>query len=164
MWLPDRHTHRETDAGQSDPYVPLCFAGDTIIAVKEIASRHGYDMIMKQIWTRDVCNTLKAPFPNILEYAWHLTWLSIGIIYSSRTICLPSLKLLARLFVQSNMPLNCIIAGQVSGSIRQKKIIFFFKFPDTTIQNLDFTRLRDDRLQTIQKSIGKLLNCHLIST
>ena len=39
-WLPrkcdyrtDRHKHRRTDgrtdAGQSDPYVPLCFAGDT---------------------------------------------------------------------------------------------------------------------------------------
>ena len=26
----DRHTHTQTDAGQSDPYVPLCFAGDTI--------------------------------------------------------------------------------------------------------------------------------------
>ena len=24
----DRHTHTQTDAGQSDPYVPLCFAGD----------------------------------------------------------------------------------------------------------------------------------------
>ena len=22
-------THGQTDAGQSDPYVPLCFAGDT---------------------------------------------------------------------------------------------------------------------------------------
>ena len=22
-------THRQTDAGQSDPYVPLCFVGDT---------------------------------------------------------------------------------------------------------------------------------------
>ena len=25
----DRHTHTQTDAGQSDPYVPQCFAGDT---------------------------------------------------------------------------------------------------------------------------------------
>ena len=25
----DRHTDGQTDAGQSDPYVPLCFAGDT---------------------------------------------------------------------------------------------------------------------------------------
>ena len=23
------HSHRRTDARQSDPYVPLCFAGDT---------------------------------------------------------------------------------------------------------------------------------------
>ena len=23
------HTHGQTDVGQSDPYVPLCFAGDT---------------------------------------------------------------------------------------------------------------------------------------
>ena len=35
-WLPrksdyptDRNIHRQTDAGQSDPYVPLCFACDT---------------------------------------------------------------------------------------------------------------------------------------
>ena len=35
-WLPrkcdyrtDTRTDRQTDAGQSDPYVPLCFAGDT---------------------------------------------------------------------------------------------------------------------------------------
>ena len=25
----DRHTHTQTDAGQSDPYLPLCFTGDT---------------------------------------------------------------------------------------------------------------------------------------
>ena len=30
----DRHTHTQTDAGQSDPYVPLCFAGDTKIDAK----------------------------------------------------------------------------------------------------------------------------------
>ena len=29
----DRHTHAQTEAGQSDPYVPLCFAGDTKIAL-----------------------------------------------------------------------------------------------------------------------------------
>ena len=27
--VPDRQMDRQTDAGQSDPYVPLCFAGDT---------------------------------------------------------------------------------------------------------------------------------------
>ena len=25
----DMQTHEQTDVGQSDPYVPLCFAGDT---------------------------------------------------------------------------------------------------------------------------------------
>ena len=32
MWLLDRQTdtHTQTDAGQSDPYVPPCFAGNTI--------------------------------------------------------------------------------------------------------------------------------------
>ena len=33
VWLSDRHTHtrtdRKTDAGQSDPYMPLCFVCDT---------------------------------------------------------------------------------------------------------------------------------------
>ena len=28
----DARTHTQTDAGQSDPYVPLCFAGDTSFA------------------------------------------------------------------------------------------------------------------------------------
>ena len=32
----DRHTHAQTDAGQSDPYVPLCFAGDTKITLTHI--------------------------------------------------------------------------------------------------------------------------------
>ena len=32
----DRRTHTQTDAGQSDPYVPLCFAGDTKIGVSII--------------------------------------------------------------------------------------------------------------------------------
>ena len=26
--ITDRQTHGQTDAGQRDPYVPLCFAGD----------------------------------------------------------------------------------------------------------------------------------------
>ena len=34
VWLPDRRTRTQkdgqTDPGQSDPYVPLCLAGDTI--------------------------------------------------------------------------------------------------------------------------------------
>ena len=29
----DRHTHGQTDARQSELYVPLCFAGDTKIAI-----------------------------------------------------------------------------------------------------------------------------------
>ena len=29
------HTHTQTDAGQSDPYVPLCFAGDTKSLIKK---------------------------------------------------------------------------------------------------------------------------------
>ena len=37
----DRHTHTQTDAGQSDPYVPLCFAGDTKMVYCEIIYFHG---------------------------------------------------------------------------------------------------------------------------
>ena len=29
-------THGQEDAGQSDPYVPLCFAGDTKISIIDI--------------------------------------------------------------------------------------------------------------------------------
>ena len=47
----------------------------------------------------DVCKTLMPPFPNIwrIDLTFDLlTWISIGIIYSSRTIYLPSLKLLGQ--------------------------------------------------------------------
>ena len=30
------HTDGQTDAGQSDPYVPLCFAGDTKITARQL--------------------------------------------------------------------------------------------------------------------------------
>ena len=52
----DRHTHTQTDAGQSDPYVPLCFAGDTktnadsIIHHIRIARRIGVEVAG---WTVD---------------------------------------------------------------------------------------------------------------
>ena len=39
VWLPDRHTDRQTDAGQSDPYVPLCFAHDTKTNENKILKR-----------------------------------------------------------------------------------------------------------------------------
>ena len=35
VWLADRQTHAHTDAGQSDPYVSLCFAGDTKIGMRQ---------------------------------------------------------------------------------------------------------------------------------
>ena len=41
----DRHTDGQTDAGQSDPYVPLCFAGDTkssYLNVKTYLGKHGF--------------------------------------------------------------------------------------------------------------------------
>ena len=49
----------------------------------------------------DVCKTLMPPFPNIWRIGLTLTfdlltWISIEIIYSSRTIYLPSLKLLGQ--------------------------------------------------------------------
>ena len=31
------HTHGQTNAGQSDPYVPLCLAGDTIKTVESFS-------------------------------------------------------------------------------------------------------------------------------
>ena len=38
-------THRQTDAGQSDPYVPLCFAGNT----KTTTSFGGNFRILKKL-------------------------------------------------------------------------------------------------------------------
>ena len=37
------HTHTQTDAGQSDPYVPLCFAGDT--KMKNLSKRDNENVI-----------------------------------------------------------------------------------------------------------------------
>ena len=47
----------------------------------------------------DVCKTQMPPFPNIWKIGLTfdlLTWVSIGIIYSTRTIYLPSLKLVGQ--------------------------------------------------------------------
>ena len=38
----DARTHTQTDAGQSDPYVPLCFAGDTTMAPCEKSYHNKY--------------------------------------------------------------------------------------------------------------------------
>ena len=43
-WLPDRHIHGQTDAGQKDHNVPLCFAGNTK---------------MQQLWS-DICTCKKS--------------------------------------------------------------------------------------------------------
>ena len=40
----DARTHTQTDAGQSDPYVPLCFAGDT--KTKSYMSQTTYNFII----------------------------------------------------------------------------------------------------------------------
>ena len=36
----DRRTHTQTDAGQSDPYVPLCFADDTKTDCSSLMKKH----------------------------------------------------------------------------------------------------------------------------
>ena len=51
------------------------------------------------LWKIDVCQTLMPPFPNIsrIDLTFDLlTWISIGIIYSSKTIYLPSLNFLGQ--------------------------------------------------------------------
>ena len=37
--------HKPTDAGQSDPYLPLCFAGDTISILMPHTERNNCDTI-----------------------------------------------------------------------------------------------------------------------
>ena len=69
-WLPrkcdyrtDTHTHGQTDTGQSDPYVPLCFAGDTTRSTVKVNGKCAKDKCFsiylafakdyqKQPWTR----------------------------------------------------------------------------------------------------------------
>ena len=43
----DRRTDRQTDDGQSDPYVLLCFAGDTKTGCPQIAFR-GHDKLKER--------------------------------------------------------------------------------------------------------------------
>ena len=54
----DRQTHGPTDAGQSDPYVPLCFAGNTI-KVAQVVGVH-QTTIPTDKWT---CAKQYAPPP-----------------------------------------------------------------------------------------------------
>ena len=42
MWLQKNLTTRQTDARQSDPYVPLCFTGDTIRSCQKITMLAGW--------------------------------------------------------------------------------------------------------------------------
>ena len=44
----DTHTHTQTNAGQSDPYVPLCFAGDRRHKKYSILSLKCYECLQKQ--------------------------------------------------------------------------------------------------------------------
>ena len=50
----DRHTHTQTYTGQSDPYVPLCFAGDTktVIVIQRI----------RLFWTNATCLEINPHF------------------------------------------------------------------------------------------------------
>ena len=54
VWLSDRQTHArthtQTDAGQSDPYVPLCFAGDTINCLVSMVFT---SVTIKKVWLSD---------------------------------------------------------------------------------------------------------------
>ena len=61
----DRHTHTQTDAGQSDPYVPLCFAGDTKSISKSFLN----------YWHRvtDIANFL-------IHYTIHIGWACFGTL------------------------------------------------------------------------------------
>ena len=58
MWLLDRHTHGQTewqtDAGQSDPYVPLCFAGDTITHLQWISGDTSKNFVIAVIRYIDI--------------------------------------------------------------------------------------------------------------
>ena len=59
-----------------------------------------FSILLKNI---DVCETLMPPFPNISRIGLTfdlLTWILIGIIYSSGTIYLPGLKLLRQTILE----------------------------------------------------------------
>ena len=88
-WLPrkcdyrtDRRTHTQTDAGQSDPYVPLCFAGDT--------------KLIAQVWWKSTQRFSLYGVHKLISIYVHYDldlWpsKSIGFILSPWLTCLPSL-------------------------------------------------------------------------
>ena len=43
---------RQTDAGQSEPYVPLCFAGDTQISSLQLLFGHHFPTFETTLWLR----------------------------------------------------------------------------------------------------------------
>ena len=70
--LPDRQTHGQTDAGQSDPYVSLCFAGNTkmhrlhelICFIQSLIVFHSLWQRLYYISTSDIPCAIKARFPH----------------------------------------------------------------------------------------------------
>ena len=65
VWLPrkcdyrtDRQTDGRTDARQSDPYMPLCFAGDTIISISSLFLCKGSFAYFYQCTFTIICSDL----------------------------------------------------------------------------------------------------------
>ena len=78
----DRRTHTQTDTGQSDPYVPLCFAGNT--------------KLIAQVWWRSTQRFSLYGVHKLISIYVHYDldlWpsKSIGFILSPWLTCLPSL-------------------------------------------------------------------------
>ena len=93
----DRHTHTQTDAGQSDPYVPLCFAGDTKTDCSSLMKKHttpdkSVIPMWGEVWLSD---RQTHPDTDRRRTKWSLCDLwpskSIGFILSPWLTCLPSL-------------------------------------------------------------------------
>ena len=104
VWLPDRHTdrrtHIQTDAGQSDPYVPLCFAGDT----KMMGVIHS---VITETGSASVNNALTwlLPINWNVQNIWRV-FVSMNVFFHIYQLLRKSLKVNS--YVQL-FPVNCAI-------------------------------------------------------
>ena len=86
MWLPFSQTHGQTDAGQSDPFVPICFAGDTKRNIP--AQTHLTLKYLNMLWaTREGIAECFAVLPiHNVNVNWHILIALYEVIQSTGSV------------------------------------------------------------------------------
>ena len=128
VWLPrkcdyriDRHTNRQTDAGLSDPYVPLCFAGDKKIKSPRIKGVYGMSSDKtKEINYQDFFFKFLTPSKTFSNP----TKQEISTIFCTESRCSSWASILAILFVCSALSFSFLSFSSSSLFLRFSRFRF----------------------------------------